>query len=139
MTGQCLCGAVSVTIKDKPDFINDCNCSLCRKSGGAWGYFASDEVHTAGGTITAVRSDRATPGVEIHSCKVCATTTHWTLTANFKSLHPNADQMGVNMRLFDHSDLRGVEVRFPDGNEWTGNGPYGYRRAAMIISDQTPW
>ena len=50
MTGHCLCGAVSVTIDEKPDYINDCNCSLCRKSGGAWGYFDPSIVKTSGET-----------------------------------------------------------------------------------------
>ena len=38
MTGTCLCGAVTVTVDDRPDYIHDCNCSLCRKAGAAWGY-----------------------------------------------------------------------------------------------------
>ncbi len=139
MTGQCLCGAVSVTIDAKPDFINDCNCSLCRKVGGAWGYFCSTSVKTTGDTLSTMRPDRKSPGVEIHACKNCATTTHWVLTDSFKMQNPTVDQMGVNMRLFDLEDLDGIEVRFPNGNDWTGDGPYGFRRPPITICDRTPW
>ena len=67
MTGKCLCGAVSVAIETKPQFINDCNCSLCRKVGAAWGYFPSASVKTTGKTISVARGDKKTPGVEVHS------------------------------------------------------------------------
>lgn len=139
MTSKCACGAVSVTIDAKPEFINDCNCSLCRKTGGAWGYFSSASFTTTGKTVPFVRRDKDAPGVEIHSCETCAATTHFALTKSFKEQNPTADQAGVNMRLFDPADLTGVEVRYPNGRDWTGEGPFGYRREALTISEQSPW
>ena len=139
MTGSCLCGAVSVTIDAKPEFINDCNCSLCRKVGAAWGYFPSSTVRTAGNTCSVTRRDKEVPGVEVHSCRTCGATTHWVLTQTFKDQNPSADQVGVNMRLFDPDDLEGVEVRFPDGKDWSGEGPFGYRRKALTIGDGALW
>ena len=139
MTSNCACGAVSVSIDTKPDFIHDCNCSLCRKSGGAWGYFSSASLKTSGETISYSRGDRAVPGVAIRSCSICAVTTHWVLTEAFKKQNPDADQVGVNMKLFDPDDLQGVEVRFPDGKAWTGEGAFTYRRPSMTISDILPW
>lgn len=139
MTSICACGAVSVTIDTKPEFINDCNCSLCRKTGGAWGYFPSAAVKTAGRTVPFVRADKAAPAVEIHSCETCAVTTHFVLTTSFKEQNPAVDQAGVNMRLFDPDDLKGVEVRYPNGKDWTGSGPFGYRRDALTISETSRW
>ncbi len=139
MTGSCLCGAVRVTIETKPEFINDCNCSLCRKAGAAWGYFSSSSVATAGNTVAYVRRDRTSPAVEVHSCASCATTTQFVLTEAFKERNGSPDLIGVNMRLFDPDELKGVEVRFPNGKDWSGEGPYGFRRAAMTISDTEPW
>lgn len=43
----------------------------------------------------------------------------------------NSDTMGVNMRLFDEVDLKGIEVRFPDGKNWFGAVEYGYRKDAV--------
>jgi hypothetical protein len=139
MTGDCLCGAVSVTIKAAPEFINDCNCSLCRKAGAAWGYFPSSSVTTIGTTVPFIRRDKVNPGVEVHSCASCDTTTHFVLTDSFKAQNPSADVVGVNMRLFDPSELNGVEVRYPNGKDWPGEGPYRYRRAALTIGDGSPW
>lgn len=139
MTANCLCGEVSVMIQARPDFINDCNCSLCRKSGGAWGYFAPTAVTTAGETVAVQRSDKSAPAVEVHSCASCGTTTHWVRSKSFVEQHGANDLAGVNMRLFDPDDLIGIEVHYPDGKNWTGEGPFGYRRAAMTISEDTRW
>ena len=139
MTTTCLCGAVSVTIEAKPAFINDCNCSMCRKTGAAWGYFAPASVTATGETVTYSRDDKAAPAVDIHSCASCGTTTHWTRTGAFIQKHQTNDMAGVNMRLFDPDELAGVEVHFPDGKAWSGEGPFGYRRAAMAISETTRW
>ena len=50
MNATCHCGTVSVTIAGRPDYINFCDCSLCRKMGGAWGYFQADQVEVVGQT-----------------------------------------------------------------------------------------
>ena len=38
---SCLCGQVRIEIPKRPDFINECNCTLCSKSGLRWGLFPS--------------------------------------------------------------------------------------------------
>ena len=139
MIASCLCGAVSVTIETKPEFINDCNCSLCRKVGAAWGYFPSSSVTISGTTVPFARRDKTAPAVEVHTCASCATTTHFVLTESFKERNRSADLIGVNMRIFDANGLHGIEIRFPNGKDWSGEGPYNYRRAAMKISDAASW
>ena len=140
MTGTCICGAISVRIEAKPAFIHDCNCSLCRKTGAAWGYFPSSSVSmTSQDTDVFVRRDRENPVVAIHSCRACGATTHFTPSASYARQKPSVDQMGVNMKLFEPDELDGVEVRFPDGKGWSGEGPFGYRRDAMVISSSLPW
>jgi len=139
MTGNCLCGAVSVTIQERPDFIHDCNCSMCRKSGGAWGYFSPATVTVTGDTISYLRNDKDNAAAEVHTCRTCGTTTHWALSDAFRAQNESADIMGVNMKIFDPHALAGVEVRFPDGKAWAGSGPFEYRRDAMTISAALPW
>lgn len=139
MTTTCLCGAVSVKIEKKPDFIHDCNCSLCRKSGGAWGYFSSSEVQTEGNTTSTMRNDKADPAAEVHSCQSCATTTHFNIAKSFADKHGPVDMVGVNMRLFNPQDLEGIEVRFPDGESWSGVGDFEYRRAAITAGESPSW
>ena len=123
----CHCGSVDVSIQHKPDFINDCNCSLCSKAGGLWGYYNLTEVKISGPTHSYSRIDYPNPAVEIHFCPLCGSTTHWVLTEDYKLRSGVSDRMGVNMRLFVEGDLAGVEVRFPDGKAWDGQGDYGPR------------
>ena len=139
MTATCLCGDVSVTIDAKPDFIHECNCDLCRKTGAAWGYFSSASVNTSGSTSAYMRRDKPNAGVEVKTCPICGSTTHFELAYAFKAANPGADVVGVNMRLFTAEQLDGVEVRYPNGKAWEGTGPFGYRRAAMTISENSPW
>ena len=139
MTNTCACGSVRITITQKPDFIYDCDCTLCRKSGAAWGYFAPDEVNADGQTIAFARNDKETPIVEIHSCAVCGSTTHFALTDAHRAKNPDVDQVGVNMRLFDADQLDGVEVQYPNGSAWSGEGPFGFRRKSVTLSSENPW
>ena len=139
MTNTCACGSVTVTVNRKPDYIFDCDCSLCRKSGAAWGYFTSDEVRADGHTIAFARKDKTVPIVNIHSCAVCGSTTHFTLTDAYRAQHPDLDQVGVNMRLFDAEQLNGVEIQYPNGCEWSGEGPFGFRRKPTTLSSDNPW
>lgn len=138
LRAQCLCGSVDVTVDAQPDFVNDCNCSLCRKSGAAWGYYPESSVKITGKTNGYVRRDKVDPVVEVHSCPICCVTTHWTFTELFRQQGGVSNRLGVNMRLFSATDLYGVELRFPDGNSWNGEGDYGYRRPPFGMSITTP-
>lgn len=139
MTGSCICGAVMVSVAAPPEFIHDCNCGLCRKAGAAWGYFSSSQVEADGNTSFFVRTDKKHAVAQVHFCTICGATTHFDLSESFKAGNPSADQIGVNMRLFKSSDLNGVEVRYPDGLNWIGEGSFGYRRKALVIDEATPW
>lgn len=138
MTASCICGSVAISIVRKPEFIHDCDCGLCRKAGAAWGYFTSSDVTVSGRTLPFVRTDKPGAAARVHSCGVCGATTHFDLTESFKAENPSADQVGVNMRLFGRLDLDGVEVRYPDGANWDGEGEFGYRRGPMVIREKSP-
>jgi len=124
MTGSCHCGAVRVTVTHKPDYVNFCDCTLCAKSGGVWGYYESPDVTVEGATSPYRRVDYDEPAVEMHSCPACNTTTHWITTEHF-----DGDKVGVNVRIFNPSELAGTEARFLDGRNWFGETPPAHRRA----------
>lgn len=134
MTLNCHCGGVTVVTADRPDFIHACNCSLCRKSGAAWGYFAPEGVTVTGATSTYQRTDKPAPAVDVHFCPSCGSTTHFALTPAAAAQFGNT-MAGVNMALADPAELAGIELRFPDGAGWSGEGSFGYRRAAQTITD----
>jgi hypothetical protein len=43
------------------------------------------------------------------------------------------DVMGVNMRLFDPARLSGLQLVFPDGRNWSGEGPWVHARDAEVM------
>jgi hypothetical protein len=128
----CHCGLVRLTIGQLPDYIHECNCTLCRKTGARWGYFPSPLVGVEGATTAYRRADKADPGADVHFCGACGVTTHFTLTAETVARFGQA-LTGVNMRLADESALAGIELRYPDGRAWSGAGPFDYVREARIL------
>jgi len=129
---SCHCGQVRVKIEKQPDHINECNCTLCRKAGARWGYFHPSEVSVEGAAKGYCREDKGDPAALIQFCAHCGSTTHFTLTENAVAKFGNT-LMGVNMRLADERDLAGVELRYPDGQAWSGEGEFGYVCAARIL------
>ena len=115
---SCLCGRVHVSISRRPDFLNECNCTLCTTHGGRWGYYRAAEVRISGVTTGYRRSDLDEVCLELNFCPHCGTTTHWTPTDAFIAGNDGYDRMGVNMRLFDPAALSGIELRFPNGRLW---------------------
>ena len=132
MTLSCHCGGARLTAEKPPEYINECNCTLCGKTGARWGYFVPSEVSLDGATTGYRRADKQDPNAEIHFCAQCGCTTHFVLTEGAVSRFGNT-LMGVNMWLADARDLRGVEVRYPDGQAWSGVGGFGYVREPRVI------
>jgi hypothetical protein len=129
---SCLCGQVRIATEKQPDYIHECNCTLCTKSGARWAYYHPSEVSVEGATNTYSRQDKDDPAAEIHFCPACGATTHFTLTESAVSKFGNS-MMGVNMWLADEKDLAGVELRFPDGRTWSGAGDFSYVREARLL------
>lgn len=132
LTLSCHCGKVRLQVDDRPDLINACNCSFCAKSGAWWGNYSPSQVDVDGDTATYSRLDRDSPNAILHFCRRCGSTTHFTLTPDAIARF-GASVVGVNMRLADETDLAGVELRFPDGRSWSGEGAFGYVSAPHII------
>jgi hypothetical protein len=129
---SCHCGRIHIEIKKRPDYINECNCTLCTKSGVRWAYFHPSEVRVEGAAHGYCREDKADPAAEIHFCGKCGSTTHFTLTPSAVARFGNG-LVGVNMRLADEGDLAGLELRYPDRRAWSGAGDFGYAREPRII------
>lgn len=134
---RCLCGQIHIEINRSPDFINECNCTLCSKLGVRWAYFDPSDVSVAGITTGYSREDKADPAANIRFCPRCGSTTHFALTERAVAKFGNG-MMGVNMRLADQIALAGVELRYPDGRAWQGEGDFGYVRDPRILGDVVP-
>lgn len=92
---SCHCGAVRLEVATPPEWVTECGCSICRRLGGLWSYYSPRDVKVippSGATTIYMCNDRV---LEMHSCNVCACTTHWV------AIDPNYDRMGVNARMMD--------------------------------------
>jgi len=94
----CHCGSCELNVPHKPQKLNRCSCSVCRRYGALWGYFDAATVTIAGMTDTYAWGDRA---ITFHRCVDCGVTTHW-------ALNGPGDKIGVNMQNADQADLTGI-------------------------------
>ncbi len=127
MNGNCHCRRVTISVPGTPDYLNVCNCTLCTRVGGIWGYYPLSGVTIDGETSTYVRADEAEPFLGTHFCGRCGTTTHWSPLAA-----DAPDRMGVNMALFDPDELIGIEIRYPDGRNDFPDERRFYREPAVF-------
>ena len=110
----CACGAVTVTVPRRPDYINDCNCTLCTKLGSTWAYYRPEELEVdEAGLDTFVRPEMSEPWVRMYRCRTCGCVTHWRLARPHET-----PKSGVNAQLFEPEDIQGIEIRYPDGRSW---------------------
>ena len=106
-----------MAVAARPDYVNFCNCTLCRRSAGAgWVYSDPARVTISGETRGFVRPDMAAPDLTTHFCPTCGATVAW--VAN----DPGYARMGVAAGLFAGALLAGLEARFPDGLADSGAG-----------------
>lgn len=132
LTLSCLCSQVRIELANPPEFIHECNCTLCTKTGARWAYFHPSQLTVEGATNGYCRADKDEPAADVRFCPNCGSTTHFVLTESAASKFGNS-LAGVNMRLVDEGLLAGIELRYPNGRAWSGAGEFGYVRAAEII------
>jgi hypothetical protein len=108
--GTCHCGAIGVSIPASPEYVIDCNCSLCRRLGGLWAHYDASvvAVEAAPGALDEyVWGDRT---LRTMRCATCGCVTHW------ESISEAAGtRCGVNLRNFDPGLVAGLRVRRFDG------------------------
>ncbi len=104
---SCHCGAVRLEIAAAPQTLTDCNCSICRRLGVLWAYYAPKDVEISGATDVYSSGKRS---IAFHRCKSCGCTTHWAPLP-----HRDQGRMGVNARLMDPAVAGAARVRRFDG------------------------
>lgn len=106
---SCHCGAVKLAIAPAPETVTDCNCSICRRYGVLWAYYAASDVRVeppSGATDIYMWDDKS---IAFHRCKACGCITHWA------AVDTNENRIGVNARLMDLDVVAGARVRRLDG------------------------
>ncbi len=67
----CHCGNITITLPRLPEWVMECQCTLCRRYSTAWGYFQSNELafeQTGEGTRKYVWGDKE---LEFHFRATC--------------------------------------------------------------------
>ena len=103
--GSCHCGNVRIDVPHAPEWVADCNCSLCRRTAWRTAYYPPEQVTISGETKAYIWGDRM---IGIHHCPTCGCGTHWA------TLGEDFGKMGINARLLDDFDEGAVEVRKMD-------------------------
>jgi len=105
--GTCHCGAVTIEVPSAPAEVTSCNCSICRRLGTLWAYYAPADVRVTGATAIYRWGDQS---LSLHHCATCACTTHWS------PVDPDAvPRMGINVRLLAPEILAAARVKLVDG------------------------
>ncbi len=105
---SCHCGEVVLDIAEAPSEITECNCSICRRYGVLWAYYAPEkiQVRAGSGTDAYMWDDRS---IAFHRCRTCGCVTHWSAVGH------KCNRMGVNARLIAPEVLGRARVRHLDG------------------------
>jgi hypothetical protein len=110
LEAKCHCGAVRVRVQTKPEFLVDCNCSICRRNGALWALYDATDVELSSHPESTTAYIWGPRTIRTMHCKICGCTTHW------ESLDTETGQkVGVNARNFEPSDIEDVRVRKFDG------------------------
>jgi hypothetical protein len=112
LRAACHCTSIRFEIAELPDWVLDCNCTLCRRYGAIWSYPKDGQVKIVqgeGATETYLWGDRE---IAFHRCKECGCVTHMEAIAE-KRIY------GINVRLIPTLDPKSVRLRQKD-NGHTG-------------------
>jgi hypothetical protein len=115
----CHCEAVRFEISEPPEWVLDCNCTLCRRYGAMWCYFRGDGQAKLlmkpdpDATQTYTWGDEA---LAFHRCRTCGCVSHMQVIAD-------GTVYGVNARMMAGLDPATVRVRRIDNSHsgffWT--------------------
>ena len=108
IVASCHCQAVRIEVPAPPEYLNECQCSVCRRYGVAWGYYQREQVRIASAPATEFYA-YGEKNLEFHRCRVCGCVTHWLDT------DPAGRRMAVNGRLLAPEDVAAVPVKRPPG------------------------
>jgi hypothetical protein len=111
LTGSCHCGAVKIQVARKPQRLTSCNCSICRRHAGLWGYYDRSKVKVVARKRALHRYAWGDKYLWLYRCAACGCVTHWQPISSAKN------RMGVNFRNFEPSVIESTLIRRFDGAE----------------------
>jgi hypothetical protein len=110
ISAKCHCGQIEIIVRELPEYLGHCNCSICRRYEALWGYYPPDAVSinlNGSRTSSYIWGDRE---VEFHRCENCGCITHYSTT----ELCPEPI-VAVNFRMVEPSLYKQVFIKEIDG------------------------
>ncbi|MCJ8298165.1 MAG: hypothetical protein MJK13_04410 [Pseudomonadales bacterium] len=114
-SGRCHCGAITFETTELPQWLTECNCSICHRLGSLWAHVQIETVtfndnQKPDAALTSIRYVQGDKSLAVHSCKNCGCTTHW------ENLHPDKSSvMALNFRMCERADIKDIRIRKFDG------------------------
>jgi hypothetical protein len=114
----CHCTAVRFEIARAPEWVVECNCTLCRRYGALWAYYKPDDVVFVAGERGTNSYAWGQRNFAFHWCKTCGCLTHHTA---LDVVPPRV--RAINARLIATLDPSSVKLQHTDnshtGRFWT--------------------
>ena len=140
MRAACHCTAVRLEISVLPEWVLDCNCTLCRRYGALWSYPDHTQVKLVQGADATDTYTWLDGELAFHRCRTCGCVTH------MSALDVDPPRVfGINTRMIPTLDPRSVRVRQKDnghtGRFWTRSDapPESSRHPEMPTPGPEDW
>lgn len=110
LAATCHCGAIRIYVRRISRTLTSCNCSICRRYGALWAYYAASSVtiEAPKGGLSKYSWNRKIRAY--YRCKKCGCVTHYA----YRKKRRNTT-VAVNAVNFEPSALVGVRIRHLDG------------------------
>ena len=110
LAATCHCGAIRIHVSRVSRTLTSCNCSICRRYGALWAYYAASSVKIEApkGGLSKYSWNRKIRAY--YRCKKCGCVTHYA----YRKKHRNTT-IAVNAVNFEAAALAGARIRHLDG------------------------
>ena len=119
LTTSCHCGTVRVELARRPRSVTECNCSICRRYGARWAYYARKSVKIAA-PKSGLKSYKRGRVLYFDRCRRCGCVMLFRPIVSAGA----TDRLGVNLRMADKPDvLASLRIlRFDGASTWRDVG-----------------
>ena len=119
--GACHCGRITFEARADVNYVVDCNCSICRRTGALWHPATESELRILTGESELTLYQFNTKTAKHYFCGHCG-------------IHPfvrprlDPSRWAFNVRCVDGIDLAGLKIRLFDGQNWEATARAYYER-----------
>ena len=109
--GGCHCGAVRFRVTATLDGVTECNCSMCSKKGFLHLIVPQSQFELLRGADALTTYQFGTKTAKHHFCRTCGIHSYYIPRSD-------PDKVDVNVRCLDGIDVRAIDVKSFDGQNW---------------------